>query len=517
MAEQHENRLDKLLKSAAGTGSMARRSEARMTHTLQLLDSVTVEKVLAEAFELIESPGVRVAPIAAELLRSAGVRVSDGIAHIPEAIVRRALGTAPREFLLYTRDGQPAVCYGGDSVHFDPGSSCLNILDSESGRSRLAQAADLSQLVKIAEVLPEYSAQSTAMVCSDVPQEIGDFYRLFVVLWYSNKPVVTGAFSGPTLQAMIELLVADAGGAERLRKKPRAVFDVCPSPPLNWSDFASENMVQLARAGVPAEMVSMPLAGATAPVTLIGSVAQHAAESLGGLAIHQLAAPGAPIVWGGAPAIFDMSSGGTPMGAIETVMLNLACTQVGKHLGLPTHGYMVTTESKCIDGQAGMESATSAALGALAGINMISGAGMLDSLACHSLEKLVIDAEAIASAQRLRRGIDSSYSSFATQMFAQIGLSGDFLKLKETRTLFRSEQHFPSTVTHRGEIPEGTIPKDILSRARDRVRELHDAYVRPAFDADGKRRKMEVATRVAQSAGLERLPGIELDTVAEPS
>lgn len=480
-----------------------------MTPKLQLLDSTTVEKVLAEAFELIQNPGVKVAPVAAELLSAAGARVADGIAHIPEPVVRRALASAPKEFSLYTRDGQPAVHYGGDDVQFDPGSSCLNILDPETGQPRLAKAADLARLVQLTELLPEYAAQSTAMVCSDVPQDIGDFYRLFIVLWHSNKPVVTGAFSGRTLQAMLELLAADAGGSDRLRQKPRGVFDVCPSPPLNWSDFASENIVQLARAGVPAEMVSMPLAGATAPVTLIGSVVQHAAECLSGLTIHQLAGPGAPIVWGGAPAIFDMSSAGTPMGAIETVMLNIACTQVGKHFGLPTHGYMVATESKLVDAQAGMESATSAALGALAGINMISGAGMLDSLACHSLEKLVIDAEAVASAQRLRRGLETSFPSFATHMFAQIGLSGDFLKLKETRALFRSEQHFPSSVTHRGEIPDGTVPEDTFSRARTRVRELLDSFVRPAISPQTENNLMEVALRVVRSVGLKELPGIE--------
>jgi trimethylamine--corrinoid protein Co-methyltransferase len=203
------------------------------------------------------------------------------------------------------------------------------------------------------------------------------------------------------------------------------------------------------------------------------------------------------------------------MGAIETVMLDLACAQVGKHLGLPTHGYMVATESKRIDAQAGMESATSAALGALTGINMISGAGMLDSLACHSLEKLVIDAEAIASAQRLQRGLETNFPSFATGMFEQLGLSGEFLKLKETRALFRSEQHFPSSVTHRGEIPEGSIPEDTFVRAQARVRELLDSYERPAISADTENRLMDVALRVARSAGLKELPGIEPAKVTE--
>src|SRR5215467_14269496 len=194
-------------------------------------------------------------------------------------------------------------------------------------------SADLVRLVQVAEMLPQFAAQSTAMVCNDVPQEIGDWYRLLLVLWHSEKPVVTGAFSAQSLHTLIDLLAIESGGRENLRQNPRAVFDVCPSPPLNWSEFASQNLVDLARAGIPAEIVSMPLAGATAPVTLVGSVAQHAAECLAGTTIHQLASPGAPIVWGGAPAIFDMANSMTPMGAIETVMLDLACIQVGKYLG----------------------------------------------------------------------------------------------------------------------------------------------------------------------------------------
>jgi len=107
------------------------------------------------------------------------------------------------------------------------------MLDADTLRPRLAQTADLVALIQVTEMLPQYAAQSTALVCNDVPSEIGDFYRLFLVLWHSSKPVVTGAFSGPTLQAMIDLLIADSGSSAALKEKPRAVFDVCPSPPLN--------------------------------------------------------------------------------------------------------------------------------------------------------------------------------------------------------------------------------------------------------------------------------------------
>ncbi len=472
-----------------------------------LLDQELIERILGEAFQLIENPGVRVAPYVVELLRAAGVTVTDGVARIPAALAKSLIEMVPREFYLYNRKGEPAAHYGGNDVHFDPGSSCLNILDPETQQPRPAMAADLVRLVQVAERLPQFAAQSTAMVCNDVPPEIGDWYRLLLVLWHSEKPVITGAFSASSLHTLLELLALESGGAEALRNKPRAVFDVCPSPPLNWSEFASQNLVNLARAGVPAEIVSMPLAGATAPVTLAGSVTQHAAECISGIVIHQLAQPGAPIVWGGAPAIFDMRSGRTPMGAIETAMLDVACAEVGKYLGLPTHAYLVAGDGRMIDAQTEMESGISAVLGALAGINMISGAGMLDFLACHSIEKLVIDAEAIASAQRLIAGIEPRGDSLAVASFALTGLGGDFLKLKETRALFRKEQHFPSSVIDRG---MACGPASVLDRARDRVEELLAEYRRPEIAPDREQAMLDFARTEAARAGLKELPGISV-------
>jgi len=478
-----------------------------MRPKLELLDKPLIERILDEAFQLIEDPGVRVAPYVVHLLQEAGIRVQDGVAHIPEALARRLLDLVPRGFCLYDRSGRPAVRYGGDDVHFDPGSSCLNILDPQTQQQRPALSADLVRLVQVAEKLPQFAAQSTAMVCNDVPAEIGDWYRLLLVLWFSEKPVITGAFSAASLHTLIDLVAIESGSREALRDHPRAIFDVCPSPPLNWSEFASQNLVDLARAGIPAEIVSMPLAGATAPVTLAGSITQHAAECISGITIHQLAQPGSPIVWGGAPAIFDMRTGKTPMGAIETAMLDLGCAQVGKYLGLPTHAYLVAGDGRFIDAQVEMESGISAVLGALAGINMISGAGMLDFLACHSIEKLVIDAEAIASAQRLIEGVQVRTDSLAIDMFAQTGLHGDFLKLKDTRALFRKEQHFPSNVVDRGQ-PSIDGDPNILERARQRVEELVSSYERHPLAGEVEKEMLAFAEREGEKAGLEGLPGI---------
>jgi trimethylamine--corrinoid protein Co-methyltransferase len=121
------------------------------------------------------------------------------------------------------------------------------------------------------------------------------------------------------------------------------------------------------------------------------------------------------------------------MGAIETAMIDAAYAQVGKSLNLPTHTYLGASDAKIVDAQAGMESGISAVVGALAGINMISGAGMLDFLACQSPEKLVVDAEGIAMAQRLLAGIEARTETLATALFEGINFKSDFLKQKITR------------------------------------------------------------------------------------
>jgi trimethylamine--corrinoid protein Co-methyltransferase len=301
-----------------------------------MLDNEVVERIISEGIAILENPGVRVHnQEALELLANANAEVDfeTQIVCIPERITRQALKTAPHEFTLFDLNGNPAVHYYGDKIHFDPGSGGLTIIDSQTERPRSPMTNDLIKFVKLVETLPQIDAQSTAFVCSDVVPEIGDLYRLYLALNYMNKPIITGAFRKDTWWTMKEMLSVAAGGDEALASKPTAVFDVCPSPPLLWSDTTCQNLIDCAHFSIPAQLISMPLAGATAPVTLAGAVVQHAAECLSGVVIHQLAKAGAPIVWGGSPAIFDMREGSTPMGAVETWMISSAYVQVGRHWG----------------------------------------------------------------------------------------------------------------------------------------------------------------------------------------
>ena len=148
-----------------------------MQPKLSLLDAQLIERIIEEAYQLMIKPGIKVQnPEARQLLADAGAQVDEEtmIVKIPEQIVRKALETVPHQFLLYDYDGNPKVQYGGDAVQFDPGSSGISILIPETLEHKTAETADLIRIIKIAESLPQYDAQSTAIVCHDVPKDIHD-------------------------------------------------------------------------------------------------------------------------------------------------------------------------------------------------------------------------------------------------------------------------------------------------------------------------------------------------------
>jgi trimethylamine--corrinoid protein Co-methyltransferase len=482
-----------------------------MQPKINLLDAALVERIIAEGFDLLQDPGIKIySDQALSLLADAGADVDfrAKVARIPQPLVEKALETAPSAFALYAGDGNVAVRYEGDHVQFDPGSTGVNILDGETGQHRKPVTADYVRYAQLTEMLPAYDAISTAFICSDVVEEIGDLYRLYLSLLYSKKPVVTGAFRIDTLHVMKDLLVADAGSLAASASRPRAVFDVCPSPPLLWSELTCQNLIDCARYRIPAQIVSMPLAGSAAPVTLAGAVVQHTAECMSGVTIHQLANPGAPIVWGGAPAITDMRFGSTPMGAIETGMMDAAYAQVGKRLDMPTHAYLGASDSKLLDAQAGFESGMSALMGALAGINLISGAGMLDFLRAQSLEKLVIDAEIIEMVKRLLHGIEARDESLGAALIRAVSHHGQFLGQKHTRTWFTQEQHIPSEVVDRGSLTawQDAGSKTAADRARDRVQSLLAAYHPRLLSDDVRSALHDITQHAARQFGMDRLP-----------
>jgi trimethylamine--corrinoid protein Co-methyltransferase len=469
---------------------------------LELLGRDRIESLVGEACHALETIGVAVENETAEalLLEGGGARPA-GRVRLPERLVRGALETAPRRFTLHDRDGAPAVELGAGRLQFR--------LDPATGRRRPATSADVVELVRLVDGLPHFAAQSTALVPADVPAELTDRWRLYLALRHGRKPVVTGTFRKDGFAPMRALLAAVAGGESELAERPRALFDCCPTSPFAWSDLTAQALVDAARAGVPANLIAMPMTGATAPVALEGALVQLAAENLSGLVLHQLAAPGAPIVWGGAPAAFDMRQGSAALAAIESAMLNAANAEVGRHLGLPTHGYLVLSDAKTPDFQAGAESSWGAVLAALAGIDLVSGPGLLDFLLTQSFAKLLLDHELCGAALRLARGIEASPGEWVG-LLGELVRAGNLLGHAHTRRHWREELSLPTALVDRASYGdwEAAGATSAAERASAEVARRRATPPPAPLDAERAARLDEIIRAEAVRAGGGPLPSL---------
>lgn len=188
----------------------------------------------------------------------------------------------------------------------------------------------------------------------------------------------------------------------------------------------------------------------------------------------------------------------------------MAYVEVGKSLGLPIHTYMGSSDGKLLDAQAGLESMGGTLLAALAGINMVSGAGMVDYLRCQSLEKLVIDAEIISMVRRVTAGIQKRQESLALELMRANPHSSDFLANPHTMQWMKEELYMPSPLIDRSsyEIWQGRGSKDTARRAAEQVGKLlakaPPSPLSPELHAELRR----IATLAARKNGMDALPDL---------
>jgi trimethylamine--corrinoid protein Co-methyltransferase len=470
-----------------------------------------IDRIIAEARDVLGKLGVEIHNKAVlSLLADHGAAV-DGTAwnaRLPEGLIDKALGTVPRSFKLYDVLGNETHDFQDDRVYFTPGSTALNILDGRTGEMRRPTTADYVRYVKLMGGLGHIASQSTAMIPADVHEKISDSYRLYLSLLYGERPVVTGAFTIESFEVMKDLQLAVRGTEQALRAKPLTIFSCCPTAPIKWSDVTSQNLVDCARWSIPVELISMPLSGFMAPVTLVGSLVQQTAENLSGVVISQLVRPGAPMLYGGSPAIFDVRFETTPMGAVETMMLDCANSEIGKRLGMPTQGYIALSDAKQLDAQAGLETGVGATLAALSGINSISGPGMLDFESCLSLEKLVLDDEICAMSQRLLRGIEPREDFPSLPIFEELRREKHLLIADHTRRHLRDEITFPGAVLDRANrarwAADGRLT--LRERAGREVERLVAHYKPSRLPEETKSELKRLMRAEARRYGMETLP-----------
>jgi trimethylamine--corrinoid protein Co-methyltransferase len=454
----------------------------------QILDEA--KRVLAETGMEIRSPEMRRRLVAAGLpLNAAGDRIL-----FPRDVVEAAIASAPRSFTLYDRDGNPHADLGGDRVHFVPGSSGLKWLDHRTGELRLANSTDFVDYVRLGDGLDHIAYLATAFSTNDdIEPGVSDAWRLYMVLANSKKPVVSGAFTEHGVPRMVELMQLFRADRADLVARPMSIFTITATGNFRYSEDSCQNLIDCVEAGIPVEIVPVTLMGLVAPVTTVGATVFHTIDVLAGITMAQVIRPGAPVLFGGAPATFHMKVASSPMAAIEAVQLDAAYTAVAKALDLPCQSYMALSDAPILDAQAGAETFGSALIAALAGVNSVSGPGMLDFLLVFSLPKLVFDDEMCGQALRFVREIRVMDDLPVQALVDKVMTDQHLIMADHTSAHWPTELHLPSPVIMRDN-REGWLRaggKDTYGRACDEVDRRLAAYqpieTDPAVDAEMRR------------------------------
>ena len=476
---------------------------------IQFLEHQTIERIIDEAYQLLTTPGVIFGtdrPL--QLLANAGAEVdfSKKLARIPAHLIDKARKTVPSEITIYDLPGTPRLTLGKDNVYYYPASTAMTIWDADTNKLRPSVTPDMVKFIKVVEGLASCDAQSSTLYCHDVPANVADSYRIYLLLKYATKPFVTGAYSVEGQEIEIDLLTTFRGSPKALAEKPFVVMTACPSPPLKWT-FTADNVIRCAEAMIPMGIGPMPLTGGTGPATLIGTIVQHTAEAFSGLVLSQLAKPEAPNLWMSPTSIFDMREGTTPLGAIETHMVSCGINEVGKYLNIPTLNYLGISDSKMVDAQYAMEATAGILLAMLSRSNLNGSMGMINFESAQSFEGLVISHEVVGMAQRLAKGIDDSMPSLGLEIIRKVGHNGNFLETDHTLYWFKKELYFPDIIDRHTEDAWRKLgAKDMLQRARERVEELESMYTQSTLP-DGIVQEIDsIMQNASAKYGMQKLP-----------
>jgi trimethylamine--corrinoid protein Co-methyltransferase len=446
---------------------------------LTFLSEDARQAVFDTAVDVIGRVGMRVLhPEALALLRDAGAEIAgDDLVRLPRRLVTDALATVPHSFTVFDRAGEPAFVLGGYSSVFGTGSDLMHLFDLETSERRNSALADVGRAARLCDALDNIDF----VMSSAYPHEV-DPHRAYVesfrqMVANTTKPIVVTAENGADLRVMWRIAAALRGGERELRDKPYFVMYGQPSSPLEHPFDSLEKLLLCADLGIPTIYSPAPLAGATAPLTVAGHVAQGVAESLFGLVIHQLRRPGASFLTGIGPAVLDMATAQSSYNAPEYLLSYMGAVEMARWLDIPNWGYAGTTDSQLVDAQAGMEIAELTLLALQAGSNLNHDVGYLDFGMTGSFEQIVLTDELIAFCRRLLAGITVDADTLAAEVIAEVGPGGHFMGTKHTRRHLRSGQWRPTVLNRKGYdawLVDGGL--DARERARRRALELLAAH-----------------------------------------
>jgi len=365
---------------------------------LEQLDAAALE-ILAETGVAIPSAKARTALIAQ------GAKADGGRVRVPPALVRRLVDLAPRSMTLGARAAEPLVT--GERALVTTDGCCVEIYDLESGEKRGTTAEDVATIARVVDALPEVDFCWPAVSAQDRPVEVRGLQELYLATANTGKHVQTVTVVEPELaEVAVQMARVVAGGEDKLRAEPPISALLGTVTPLGNDAGTLEAGLIFAAAGVPIGFVTMPMGGSTTPITMAGSLVVGIAEALAAVCVIQAAVPGAPVFICFIPSVMDLKTGDFTGGAPEDTLMAAAVGDVGHFYGLPTQCGVNSSGAKLPCWQSALDDTTTTYLSLAAGVDLLTGVGMVSGGRIFSYDEMALAAETLTQARTIARGID---------------------------------------------------------------------------------------------------------------
>jgi len=300
-----------------------------------------LEAIHLATLEVLERYGIMVfCDEALELYAASGCYVDKetNLVKIPAFLVEEAISSAPSSILLAGRDPRHDTVLEGRRVGFTNFGAGVMVIDPLTGELRESNKQDVANTALACDALEEVDIYSSAVVARDVPERAIDLHEAEAFLSNTTKHCqhidLTG---GAGAKKFFEMGAAIVGGMDKLRERPIISALVCPTSPLQLHTHTAEIIIECARARIPVNILSMAMSGASAPISLAGTLVTHNAEVLGGMVLHQLAGKGAPMIYGSSTTTFDLTFATAPVGAPELGMISAGVAELSHYYMLPSY------------------------------------------------------------------------------------------------------------------------------------------------------------------------------------
>ncbi len=299
-----------------------------------------LEKIHMATLDILGSTGVSMdCDEALDILDKGGCRVNrkTRVVRFPEHLVTQALSLCPSQFLMCGRDPENDFIMGGREVGFTTFGTGVKMEDLETGEIRESTKDDFGQIARLTDAAPHMDILSSPVAACDKPDSSYDLHMLESAFINCSKHYGGDAEDGERVEKMVEMAEAVAGGRDEMKERPIMSLCACPTSPLQFAKPTAEVIVQSARHGIPIDVLSMVMAGASSPISVSGVLVMHNAEVLAGIILAQLTNPGASVIYGSSSTTLDMKQATAVVGAPEMAMISAGAADLANFYGIPSY------------------------------------------------------------------------------------------------------------------------------------------------------------------------------------